>query len=81
MMPKKESDSIVTISPNTCSYVDDHYFENVVGENVNNPNNLTYAVKIKSIQADWIINEKIGLEFLIEMLKQQKLDLFHTPYM
>ena len=38
-------------------------------EKLNEPNALTYAVKIKSINADWIINDEIGLSFLQELIR------------
>lgn len=55
---------ILVCTPNNVQYVDGVYFKNVMKEKVDNKNALTYAVKIKSINADWIINEEQGLEFL-----------------
>jgi hypothetical protein len=49
-------------------------------EEVNNRNALTYAVKLKSIEVDWIFNEKEGLDFLKEMIKQNNKEIFGTEY-
>ena len=57
----KEMD-ILVCTPSQCQYVDNVYFRDTMKES--DSNSLTYAVKIKSIQADWIINEDHGLEFL-----------------
>jgi hypothetical protein len=32
------------------------------------------------MRADWLLNEDTGLEFLREMLKQQRMELFMTRY-
>jgi hypothetical protein len=40
-----------------------------MGEDTEDPNSLTYAVNVKSIRSDWIINEDEGLLFLKELLK------------
>jgi hypothetical protein len=51
-----------------------------MGEVLDRPECLTYAVKIQCIRVDWIINDKEGLKFLKELLKQQNKDIFLTPY-
>ena len=54
-----------------------------MGENVHENGYKTFAVKIVSIKADWILNDEngIGLEFLEAMLKKRNRDIFMTPYM
>lgn len=39
-------------------------------ENTEDPNYLTYAVKVCAVRADWIINDDVGLVFLREILHQ-----------
>lgn len=59
----KEMD-ILVCTPSRCQYVDDVYFKDTMKESCDVKDSLTFAVKIKSIQADWIINEEEGLDFL-----------------
>jgi hypothetical protein len=68
------------VAGNSSSYVDDHYFEEKMKENSGNQEFQTFAVKVKTIRADWIINEDIGKQFLIEMLHKKNAELFVTPY-
>ena len=58
-----EGKDIIVCTPNNCSYVDDVYFWETMKE-TNDPKALTYAVKMQSINAHWIVNDEIGLEFL-----------------
>jgi len=51
-----------------------------MGENPDDPKSITMAASFTSIRADWLMNEEIGLEFLQEMLRQKRRDLFETPY-
>ena len=60
IIKQKEEDSIIAVSPSTSSYVDEDYFNKVVGEDIDNPNNLTYAVSFRCIRADWLINKPEG---------------------
>jgi len=77
---RKEDDEIVQAQPHKCSYVDEDYFKGQMGENKGDPNYLTYAVEVFAVRADWILNEDIGLNFLQELLKQQRKDIFETRY-
>ena len=54
-----------------------------MGEDKANPKYLTYAVNIKCIRADWILQDDsgLGLEFMNEMLKKKNREVFMTPYM
>ena len=50
-----ESDILVA-KPNESSYVDEHFFRNVMMEAPSNSKSaLTYATKITVIRADWIV--------------------------
>ena len=60
IIKKKEEDSMISVSPSSYSYVDEDYFNKVVGEDIDNPNFLTYAVKFRCIRADWLINKPEG---------------------
>ena len=51
-----------------------------MGEDKTNPDFQTFAVSIKSVRADWIINEEIGLTFMNEMLRKKNREVFMTPY-
>lgn len=73
----KEMD-ILVCTPSQCQYVDDVYFRDTMRES--DSNSLTYAVKIKSIQADWIINKHHGLEFLQKLIRQNNSGVFETQY-
>jgi len=75
-----DNERILICSQSKCSYVDDEYFKDEMGEVLDRPECLTYAVKIQCIRVDWIINDKEGLKFLKELLKQQNKDIFLTPY-
>ena len=52
-----------------------------MGEDKYNQNYQTFAVQIKSVRADWIINEEIGRTFMNEMLRKKNREVFMTPYM
>ena len=71
---------ILVCTPSNVQYVDGVYFTNVMKEKKDNKNALTYAVKIKSINADWIINDEDGLGFLQELIRQNNKEMFETPY-
>jgi hypothetical protein len=75
-----EEQDILVCTPSQCSYVDDVYFKEQMGEDPNNRTCLTFAVDVKCVRADWIIQKKEGLLFLKELLRQQNKDVFMTPY-
>lgn len=83
----QEDDDIVIVRPTNCSYVDEKYFELIMGENISNPRFQTYSVRIKCVRADWILQdsvdekEAIGLNFMNNMLKKKNREVFMTPYM
>ena len=60
IIKQKEEDSMVSVSPSTSAYVDEDYFNKVVGEDIKNQNYLTYPVKFRCIRADWLIKKKEG---------------------
>lgn len=64
-----EDQDILVCTPSQCSYVDDVYFEEIMGEQPNNPQSLTFAVNIQCVRADWIVNQEEGLMFLKELLR------------
>lgn len=47
---------ILVCTPSQCQYVDEVFFRDSMKESIDDQNAITHAVKIKSIQADWIIN-------------------------
>jgi hypothetical protein len=59
-----DSTAIIRSAHSPCSFVDDVYFQKKMNEETDNPLSLTYAVKIQSIRADWILNDKEGDIFL-----------------
>jgi hypothetical protein len=63
--------------------VDDCFFEKEMGEDKHNLNYQTFAVDIKCIRADWILQDKqgLGLVFMNEMLRKKNREVFMTPYM
>ena len=75
-----ENTEILVCTPTRCSYVDDAYFVEKMGEEPDNPSSLTFAANIQSVRADWIINDAEGLLFLKELLRQQNKEIFMTPY-
>ena len=81
ILKEADDDDIIQVSPSKSSYVDGHYFETQMGEQLNNPSFTTFAVEVKSLRADWIINEDIGITFMNEMLKKKNREVFMTPYM
>jgi hypothetical protein len=70
----------MAVEPSACSYVDDLYFRDVMGEKEDGDNCRTYAVKIVQIRADWILNTDDGLKFLHEILRQGNKDLLMSNY-
>ena len=80
-LPGAEDSEIVLVRPSRCSYVDDVYFQNVMGENTEHPKNLTFSVNIKCVRADWILTGDIGLGFMQNLLKKRNRSIFMTPYM
>ena len=73
-----DNEELVKVSPSKSSYVDDNYFENVMGEDQTNLKYLTYAVQMKAIRADWILqdDEGLGIEFMNAMLRKKNRDVF-----
>ena len=80
IVDQKEEDKIVTISGSISSYVDSSYFLTTVGEDPTNKNFITYAVNYHCVRADWILNDKEGIIFMKELLRQKRKDLFNTMY-
>ena len=83
MLKNVDSHEIVKVSPSRSSYVDDSYFENIMGEDRDNAKFQTYAVNMKCIRADWILQDELGLGlvFMNEMLRKKNREVFMTPYM
>jgi hypothetical protein len=67
---QSESQDILVCTPSQCSYVDDVYFHEKMGEETENSQSLTFAVDIQCVRADWIVNTEEGLRFLKELLRQ-----------
>ena len=57
MLKGQDSEEIVKVSPSSSSYVDDDYFQTVMGEDIENENYQTYAINMKCIRADWILQD------------------------
>lgn len=75
-----EEDEIIRTRTSCCAYIDEEYFEKVMGE-VQDNSAVTYSVRFRAIRADFIINGKEGYKFLEEVLRQNRMALFETPYM
>ena len=80
MIPEAEEKAIVISGPCTSSYVDEDYFADKMKED-HFKNYITHAVEFRCLRAEHLINEKCGFEFLQEMLRQRRMNLFNTPYM
>lgn len=82
-LPGSEDDDIVIVTPTNCSYIDEKYFEETMGENIENPKYKTFAVSLKCVRADWILQDEggLGLNFMNNMLKKKNRDVFMTDYM
>ena len=77
----KEENEIITISGSTSSYVDSAYFKDMVGEDPQNKDYITYGVNYHCVRADWILSEDgQGILFMKELLRQKRSDLFDTMY-
>jgi hypothetical protein len=64
-----ESDILIA-KPNESSYVDEHFFRNVMKEAApNSKMALTYATKMNVIRADWIVQKDEGYRFLSELYR------------
>ena len=69
-----ETTDIIMTTESSVSYVDEEFFHTKMKEEKDTGNDRkiklmdddikTYAVKIQGIKADWIINEKEGIQFL-----------------
>ena len=70
----------MVVEPSACSYIDDLYFSEQMGEKQEGNDLRTYAVRILQIRADWILNSNDGIDFLREILRQQNKDLFMSTY-
>ena len=57
------NDTIISVNRSACSYVDEAYFETVMGENKENPSYKNYAVTTTALRVDWIMDQE-GKEFL-----------------
>lgn len=64
-----DEQDILVCTPSQCSYIDDVYFKEQMGEDPDNRSCLTFAVDVKCVRADWIIQKKEGLLFLKELLR------------
>ena len=51
-----------------------------MGEDITKEDYSTFAVKIQGIKADWIINEHIGFQFLLELSKKKNKEVFESKY-
>ena len=81
LKPIYSGDEIVIIRTSKLSYIDETYFENVMGEDIKNKKYQTYGVQLNAIRGDWILNEEIGRQFLQAMLWKKNRDVFTTSYM
>jgi len=83
MLKNHDSEEIVRVSPSSSSYVDDDYFQNVMGEDRENLKFQTYAINMRCVRADWILQDEkgLGIVFMNEMLRKKNREVFMTPYM
>ena len=75
-----DNDEILKAAPSSCSYVDEDFFKQELGEDPENPSCITHSCIVRCIRVDWVLNKPEGLRFLRQMLKQQNRDLFMTIY-
>ena len=71
------SDKIVCVEGSPQSYVDNFYFKEYLNEDIDNPYNTNFPVKLYAIKADWIIKDE-GKEFLQAIISSDNEELFNT---
>ena len=82
----KEDGEIVGVQPSSVSYIDEDFFKEKFkelqdhDESVRYSSYNTYAVKLLCVRADWIINDPHGIQFLKEMVRLKKNDIFMSDY-
>ena len=79
----KDDIDIIGIQSSTVSYIDEHFFKERFFERKDHEPDkdyFTYAVKIQCVRADWIINEKDGIDFLNEMIRLKNKNVFMRSY-
>ena len=77
-----EDDQFVKTQGHSCSYVDGDYFRDEIGEKVDDPEYLTFPVRVQACRADWILDDSTdnGLEFLRALQRTTNIELFNTSY-
>lgn len=73
-------EEIIRISGHFCSYVDDVFFKECMGEAQFDPSSKVYGSDVVCVQADWILNEDQGKHFLHELIYTRNNDIFKVPY-
>ena len=77
---KYDNDEILKVAPSSCAYIDDEFFKEDMGEDLEDPSCNTHSTTIKAIRVDWMLNEDEGLKFLRQTLQQKNRDIFMTIY-
>ena len=57
------SDKLVSVESSVASYVDNVYYINQLGEDINNHSFITFPIKMTAVRVDWIFSEE-GKKFL-----------------
>lgn len=63
-IPQAYSDKIICVESSSLSFVDNFYYKEQLHEDVKNPNNTNYPIKMQALRVDWIIGEQEGKKFL-----------------
>ena len=77
VIPSAYNDSIICICQSECSYVDEFYFEEVMGEDKSNTSNKNFAVTTSALRVDWIMQNE-GKQFLQALLRTEDETIFRS---
>lgn len=73
------SDKIIAINHAYSSFVDDDYFIDKLGEEKNDQDVYSYAVRVTCLEIDWILkDDKFGYRFLKRIYDSTNLELYNV---
>jgi hypothetical protein len=75
-----EDDEFVKTMGHSTSYVDVDYFIDYMHEDEQDPDFLTFPVKVQACRVDWILMSDTGINFLRALLKTPNISVFKTSY-
>jgi hypothetical protein len=70
------NDMIVKMAYSSCEYLDEKFFEEVMGENDDDP---CHPVNVVALRFNWILKDPKGKEFLDVILRNGELSLYDCP--